>query len=54
MYVGHTVVDSHIKKNSNLISIVGADGPGGARDPHPEQSDVQQPPEELQTGGGEA
>lgn len=32
----------------------GADGPGGARDPHPESSHVQQQTEELQAGDGEA
>lgn len=31
-----------------------ADGPGGAWDPHPEPSHVQQQTEELQTGDGEA
>lgn len=36
------------------MCLVGADGPGGARDPHPEQSHVQQPSKELQTGGGKA
>lgn len=32
----------------------GADGPGGARDPRPEPSHVQQQAEELQAGDGEA
>lgn len=31
-----------------------ADGPGGARDPRPEPSHVQQQAEELQAGDGEA
>lgn len=36
-----------------LVS-AGADGPGGAGDPHPEPSHVQQQTEELQAGDGEA
>lgn len=32
----------------------GADGPGGAGDPHPEQSHAQRQTEELQAGDGEA
>ena len=35
-------------------SVDGTDGLGGAGDPGPEQSHVQQPAEELQAGGGEA
>ena len=36
------------------VSVDGTDGLGGAGDPGPEQSHVQQPTEKLQAGGGEA
>lgn len=37
-----------------MCSAAGTDGPGGARDPYPEPSHVQQQTEELQAGSGEA
>lgn len=33
-----------------IVVLAGADGPGGAGDPHPEPSHVQQQTEELQAG----
>lgn len=37
-----------------MCCAAGTDGPGGARDPHPEPSHVQQQTEELQAGSREA